>query len=430
MDYQEMYKSKLTTPDEAVKLIKDGWGVAVPVAVGQPPVLINALARREAEFTELNFWSVVDVYPTDMLKIGRSDRIEQDYSYCVASRKGIQQGQYVYTPIRLGEGPRILSRRDYQVVMMQVAPMDEYGYFSMGVSCDYIHGFMKKAEVIIVQVNENMPRTFGRNCIHISKVNAVVEATHPLAAMPSVPPNDNEKLIGEYVAELVDDGSTIQLGIGGIPNAAALALVNKKDLGVHTEMIADANRVLWEKGVITNSCKTYMPDVMVATFAMGSQELYQWLDNNPVAHFYPTELVNDPHIISRHDKMVSINSTLEMDLSGQACSESIGPLQYTHTGGQADFIYGACRSKGGKSIIAFESVANTKEGPQSKIVPHLKYGSFITSPRYETHYVVTEYGIADIKYQNLWERSKRLISIAHPDFRDWLRFEAKRVNFI
>jgi len=149
-----------------------------------------------------------------------------------------------------------------------------------------------------------------------------------------------------------------------------------------------------------------------------------------VAHFYPTELVNDPHIISRHDKMVSINSTLEMDLSGQACSESIGPLQYTHTGGQADFIYGACRSKGGKSIIAFESVANTKEGPQSKIVPHLKYGSFITSPRYETHYVVTEYGIADIKYQNLWERSKRLISIAHPDFRDWLRFEAKRVNFI
>ncbi|MEQ8174840.1 MAG: acetyl-CoA hydrolase/transferase C-terminal domain-containing protein [Syntrophomonadaceae bacterium] len=430
MDYREIYKSKLTTPDEAVKLVKDGWGVAVPVAVGQPPVLINALARRQAEFTKLDFWSVVDVYPTEMLKIERNERIEQDYSYCVASRKGEQQGQFVYTPIRLGEGPRILTRRKYQVVMLQVAPMDEYGYFSMGVSCDYTHAFMREAEVILVQVNENMPRTFGRNSIHVSKVGAIVEATHPLAALPSVSPNDNEKLIGQYVADLVEDGSTIQLGIGGIPNAAAMALESKKDLGVHTEMIADANRILWEKGAINNSHKTYMPDVMVATFAMGSQDLYEWLDENPIVHFYPTELVNDPYIIAQHEKMVSINSTLEMDLSGQACSESIGPVQYTHTGGQADFILGACRSRGGKSIIAFESVADTQEGPISKIVPHLRYGSFITAARYETHYVVTEYGVADIKYQNIWERSKRLINIAHPDFRDRLRFEAKKANLI
>ncbi len=430
MDFKELYRSKLTTADEAVMLIQDGWGVAVPVAVGQPPVLINALARREADFTRLDFWSVVDVYPTEMLKIERNDRIEQDYSYCVASRKGSQQGQFVYTPLRLGEGPRILSRRTYQAVMMQVAPMDEHGYFSMGVSCDYMHKFMRKSEVIIVQVNENMPRTFGRNSVHVSKVDAIVEANHPLAALPAAVPNDNEKLIGQYVADLVEDGSTIQLGIGGIPNAAAMALEGKKNLGVHTEMIADANRILWEKGAINNSCKTYMPDVMVATFAMGSKELYDWLDENPIVHFYPTELVNDPYVIGQHDKMVSINSTLEMDLSGQACSESIGPVQYTHTGGQADFVYGAGRSKGGKSIIAFESVANTSEGPISKIVPHLRYGSFITAPRYETHYVVTEFGIADIKYQNLWERSKRLISIAHPDFRDRLTFEAKKANFL
>jgi len=426
---QDIYKSKLMTADEAVKLIQDGWGVAVPVAVGQPPQLLNALARRKDEFTDLKLFSVVDVYPTDMLRLGRNP-VEQDYSYCVASRKGVQAGQFVYTPIRLGEGPRMLLRRKFQAVMLQVAPMDDHGYFSMGVSCDYTHGFIREAEVVIVQVNENMPRTFGRNVIHVSNVNAVVEITHPLAAIPPAPPNENEKLIGQYVADLVEDGSCIQLGIGGIPNAAAMAFENKKDLGVHTEMIADANMILWEKGVINNARKTFMPDVMVATFAMGSQELYDWLDNNPVVHFHPTEFVNDPFIIARNDKMVSINSTLEIDLSGQACSESIGPVQYTHTGGQADFVYGAGRSKGGKSVIAFESTAETKEGRVSKIVPHLKYGSFITAPRYETQYVVTEFGIADIKYQTLWERAKRLINIAHPDFRDWLRFEARKAHFI
>ena len=430
MGFNEIYQSKLMDADQAVKFIQDGWGVAVPVAVGQPPVLINALARRQNEFSKLNYWSVVDVYPTDMLAIERNDRIEQDYSYCFNSRKGEQAGQFVYTPVRLGEASQIIKHRKYQAVMLQVSPMDALGYFSMGVSCDYTKPFIDDAEVIIVQVNNNMPRTFGRNFVHVNQVSAIVEASHPLAALPSIKPNDNEQLIGQYIADLVEDGSTIQLGIGGIPNAAAMALENKKDLGVHTEMIADANRILWEKGAINNSRKTVLPDIMVATFALGSQELYKWLDNNPAVHFYPTEFVNDPMIIAQNNKMISINSTMEIDLSGQACSESIGPVQYTHTGGQADFVYGAGRSKGGKSIIALESVADTKEGRISKIVTHLKYGSFITAPRYETQYVVTEFGVACIKYQTLWERAKRLISIAHPDFRDQLMFEAKKVHFI
>jgi acyl-CoA hydrolase len=258
----------------------------------------------------------------------------------------------------------------------------------------------------------------------------VVEATHPLAVLPAIPPNENEKKIGQYIAELVEDGSCIQLGIGGIPNAAALALANKKDLGIHSEMIADSMRILWEQGVITNRLKTFMPHISVATFALGTEELYKWLDNNPAVHFYPCNYVNDPAIIGKNDKMVAINSAIEVDLSGQACAESIGPVQYSHMGGQPDFALGASRSRGGKSIIAFESAVKTKQGLVSKIVPHLRYGSFVTTARYDTHYVVTEYGIAMLKAQSIRERAKRLISIAHPDFRDQLKFEAQKANFL
>jgi acyl-CoA hydrolase len=275
-----------------------------------------------------------------------------------------------------------------------------------------------------------MPRTFGRNFIHVRDVDAIVEAEQPLAALPSIPPTDNEKLIGQYIADLVEDGSTIQLGIGGIPGAAALAFENKKDLGVHTEMIADSMRVLWEKGVITNRKKTFHPDVMLATFALGTPEMYKWLNNNPAVHFYPTDYVNDPVIISQNDKMVSINSALEIDLSGQVCAESIGPLQYTHVGGQQDFVEGAFRSRGGKSIIAFESTTMTKSGPVSKIAPHLKLGSFISTTRQDIQYVVTEYGVAILKGKTIRQRAQMLIDLAHPDFRDYLGFEARKANFL
>jgi acyl-CoA hydrolase len=245
-----------------------------------------------------------------------------------------------------------------------------------------------------------------------------------------VPPNDNEAIIGQYIADIVEDGSCLQLGIGGIPNAAALALENKKDLGVHTEMVADSMRVLWEKGVITNRAKNFMPDIMVTTFALGTQELYDWLDNNSMVHFYPTDFVNSPQIIARNDKMISINSILEIDLTGQACSESLGPVIYTHTGGQADFVLGASHSRGGKSILAFESTYMSKEGLKSRIVPHLQYGSFITTTRYDIQYCVTEYGVVNLKAQTVRERVKRLISIAHPDFRDQLMFAGRKANFI
>lgn len=432
MTLTELYHSKLMSADEAVKLIKDGWSVAVPVAVGQPPVLINALAQRKEEFTRVELFTVVDVYPTEMMKMGRDDPFLLDYSYCMVQRAGVQDGRYVYTPGRLGEVPRFPEyNRHHQAVMLQVAPMDKNGYFSMGLSCDYIMPLSKDAECIIVQVNEKMPRTFGRNFLHISQIDAVVEATHPLPALPyALEIDEKQALIGQYIAELVEDGSTIQLGIGAIPNAAAKALANKKDLGVHTEMYGDSLMWLTEQGVITNRCKNYLPDIAIATFSLGSEELYNWLDNNVSVHFYPCDMVNDPEIIARNDKLVSINSAIEVDLSGQVCSESIGPVQYTHTGGQADFVLGAGRSKGGKTIIAFESVTQTKQGRLSKIVTHLKHGSFVTAGRYDTNYVVTEYGVVSLKGKNIRDRVKGLIGIAHPDFREQLTLEAKQANFL
>jgi acyl-CoA hydrolase len=401
------------------------------VGPGQPPALINALAQRVHEFTQGELLTVVDVYPTAFHNSSRSENFVLDYSYCIVQRKGLQEGKYVYTPGRLGDVPHWPnSGRSFNVVMCQVAPMDKHGYFSLGTSCDYVLPWSKTAEIVLVQVNEKMPRTFGRNFIHVSEVTAIVEETVPLATLPSVPPNENEQIIGQYIADLVEDGACIQLGIGGIPNAVGLALETKKNLGVHTEMIADSIRILWEKGVVNNRAKNFMPDIMVATFALGPQELYDWLDNNPMVHFYPTDFVNDPFIIAQNDKMISINSTLEIDLSGQACSESIGHVPYTHTGGQADFVFGAGRSLGGKSVLAFESTYMTKEGLKSRIVPHLKLGSFVTTARYDIQYCATEYGVVNLKAQTLWERVRRLVSIAHPDFRDQLLFDARKANFI
>ncbi len=431
MNYKDIYQQKLTTPEEAVKLVEEGWRVTWPVAVGQPAILIDALVRRKDEFTYLEILTVVDAYPTELLNLTKDDPIKPDYSYCIIGRRGVQEGRFTYTPARLSQIPMYIDRgRPYQCVMMQVSPMDEFGYFSMGLSCDYAFPVAKKAEKIIVQVNENMPRTFGRNFWHVTEVDAIVEANTPLTALPVIPPNENETRIGNYIAELVEDGSCLQLGIGSIPSAVALALENKKDLGVHTEMFPDAIKILWEKGVITNRKKNYNPDVSIASFALGSEDLYKWLNNNPSVLFYSVDQVLNPANLAQNDKMVCINSGLEVDLTGQVNSESIGHKQYTHTGGQQDLIMGAFMSKGGKGIIALESTVETKKGRLSKIVPHLSYGAFVSTGRNDVQYIVTEYGIADLKIWSVRERAKRLIAIAHPDFRDELKFEAEKAGFI
>jgi acyl-CoA hydrolase len=429
VDFSEEYKRKLMTADEAVALIPDGAMAVCNVAVGHPVALANALVRRRHQIKDMDFFFVVDLYKTDIDLIEPDCGLRVDLGYPIIHRKDVQEGKFSYSPIRFFDAGKVFAqRRRVGATMHLVAPMDKNGYFCMGVGADYGLAASQLAEKVIVQVSSTVPRSHGENFVHISRVDAIVEAEQPLAALPEVPPNANETLIGQFCAELVDDGSTIQLGIGGIPNAAAVALEHKKDLGVHSEMAADTIRVLWEKGVVNNRRKNFMRDRCIFTFAMGSQKLYDWLDDNPGVEFRDVTFVNDPYIIGQNDNMVSINAALEVDLTGQAASESIGPRQYSHPGGQLDFVEGAWRSRGGKSILAFESVTQTSQGPISRISPLLNTGAVVTTPRHEVDYVVTEYGIACVKGMSIRERAKSLIAIAHPDFRDSLTFEARQLH--
>ncbi|NLB53157.1 MAG: acetyl-CoA hydrolase/transferase family protein [Syntrophomonadaceae bacterium] len=431
MDLKEEYRKKLMTADEAVKLIPDHSMVVTNVAVGHPVALVNALVKRQYEIQDVELFYVVDVYDTDIKNIQPDSGLRVDLGYPILHRKDVQQGKFYHTPIRFadaGKGWREL--RKVTATMHLVAPMDKHGYFCMGLGADYGLPAMRTAEKILVQVSSTVPRSHGENFVHISQVDAIVEAEQQLVALPEIPPNAKEQIIGQYCAELIKDGATIQLGIGGIPNAAAQALIDKKDLGVHSEMACDTMRMLWEQGVITNRKKTLYPDRCVFTFAMGSQKLYDWIDDNQSIVFRNVEWVNDPYVIGLNDNLISINGALEVDLTGQACSESLGHLQHTHPGGQLDFVNGAFRSKGGRSILAFESVANTPEGPVSRITWQLKPGAIVTTPRHDIDCVITEYGVANLKAYSIRERAKRLIAVAHPDSRDELAFHARKLHIL
>jgi 4-hydroxybutyrate CoA-transferase len=430
LDYKEQYRQKLMSADDAVKLIPDHSIVLTNVAVGHPVALVNALVRRQDEIQDVELFYVVDLYDTDIKDIHPESGLKVDLGYPVIHRRDVQEGKFYHSPVRFCDAARIFQERKVATTMHLVAPMDEHGYFCMGVGADYGLAAMRMAEKVLVQVSSTVPRSHGENFVHISQVDAIVEAEQQLFQLPDIPPNANEEIIGQYCAEFVQDGATIQLGIGGIPNAAATALVNKKDLGVHSEMACDTMRLLWEQGVITNRKKTLLPDRCVFTFAMGSQKLYDWINDNRGIEFRGVEWVNDPYVIGLNDNLISINGALEVDLTGQACSESIGHLQHTHPGGQLDFVNGAYRSKGGRSILAFESLANTPEGPVSRITWQLKPGAIVTTPRHDVDCVVTEYGVARLKGQSIRERAKRLIAIAHPDHRDELTFYARKLHLL
>jgi len=388
------------------------------------------LCRRQHEVENIELFYVVDVYDSDIKHLEANSGIKVDLGYPIVHRKDVQEGRFYYSPIRFFDAPTVWSRdRKVVATIHLVAPMDEHGYFCMGLGADYGLAASRTADKVLVQVSNTVPRTCGENFVHISQVDAIVEEEQKLFCLPEIAPNNNEQIIGQYCSELVEDGATIQLGIGGIPNAVAVALESKKDLGIHSEMACDTMRVLWEKGVITNRKKNFMTDRSIFTFAMGTQKLYDWIKNNPSIEFLSVGFVNDPYVIGLNDNMVSINGALEIDLTGQACSESLGPLQYTHPGGQLDFVNGAYRSKGGKSILAFESVANSPQGPVSRITWQLKPGAVVTTPRVDTDIVITEFGIAKVKGQPVNKRAKALINIAHPNYRDELTFQAKKIEF-
>lgn len=321
------------------------------------------------------------------------------------------------------------------MLLASCSAMDEHGYLSFSLGTTYEREIVDTGAVVIVEVNPNLPRTFGDTLLHISEIDALVEVKYPVASLPEPEFSDKDSVIGAYIAELVEDGSTIQLGIGGIPNAVAAALRCKKNLGIHTEMFTDGMVDLIQAGAVDNSRKTLYRHQSVATFALGTQRLYDFLDNNPSVVFKKGSWTNDPYVIGQNHKMVSINTTLEVDFFGQCASEAIGPVQFSGTGGQTDTAVGAQNSEGGKSVIALYSTAGVKDknGERqtvSKISPLLKPGSIVSLSRNDVDYVVTEYGVASLRGRSLKERAERLITIAHPDFRRELLLQAQKMMLL
>jgi acyl-CoA hydrolase len=435
-----MYKKKLCSADECAKFVQNRDGISAPMGNGQPAAIMNAIAKRvrENDLRDIVYSAGIDVKWMDTLSPDIQDRMQMNSGFVgVAVRQGCQKGLYTYMSNRLGQSVDIIANHVDHIkkgaVAAVVSPMDEHGFFSSGSHADIGWGSWRcgKFRDLYLEVNEHMPKTYGNNHYHISEVTALIENNTPLVELPEEPINREDEMIGQYIAELVPDGACVQIGIGGMPNAVAKYLKDKKDLGVHSEMLTDSMVDLYYDGVITCAKKNYNRYKMTGSFALGTKKLYDFIDNNPFVEMHCSSYVNDPYYIGMNDNMVSVNATLEVDLTGQCNSESIGYKQYSGAGGQLDFIQGCWRSKGGQSFLTVYSTYTDKEGKKhSSIVPILSPGAVVTTGRSEVESIVTEFGVAYLKGNEIRKRVLDLIGIAHPDFRDELTFEARKMNYI
>lgn len=415
---------KIVSAIEAVSHVKSGQRVFFQGAAMTPNILIDALCERYQELKNVEIFQIHTegkaLYAT--APYHESFRINS----CFVSanvRQALNSGYGDYIPIFLSE-IHLLFRKNIlpiDVAFIQVSPPDKHGYCSLGVSVDITLPAIQTAKIVIAQINPRVPRTHGDGIIHISRINAAIEADVPIYAAEIKPPTEIEQQIGLHVAGLIEDGATLQMGIGGIPNVILANLTHHRRLGIHTEMLSDGVLPLIEKGVITGEEKEIKTGKLVTCFALGTQKLYDFVDDNPIVHFKEAAYTNDTAIIRQNPKVTAINSALEIDLTGQVCADTIGKYQYSGVGGQMDFIRGASLSEGGKAIFAMASVTNKGI---SKIVPYLKQGAGVTTTRAHVHYIATEYGIVNLYGKNLRERAKALISIAHPDHREQLEKEA------
>jgi acyl-CoA hydrolase len=430
----ESYRAKLRTADEAVAMIPDGAFVVQGNAVGEPPALLEATARRARAggFTRLTMTSLLPLAASARTILAPEVRDVIHWQSIFASgadRTLIAAGDAVYSPAFFHQVPRLYREfMGIDVALICVSRVDQHGYMSLGVNVDTNRAAIESATLVLAEVNERMPRVHGDSWVHISEVDAIVEHTAPLAELPAPPERPEDAAMGRIIAEMIPDGATIQLGIGGVPNAVAKSLMTHKDLGIHTEMFVDAMVDLMESGVANGRQKTFHRSKAVYAFAAGSRRMYDFLDDNPAIEAHPVSYTNFPPNIARNDNLISVNATIEVDLTGQCCSESMGPAQWSGTGGQHDFARGAFDSKGGKSIIAFYSTA--KNGEVSRVVATLKPGAIVTTPRTEVHWLVSEYGAACLKGKSTAERARALIGLAHPKFRDQLTSEAKRLRYL
>lgn len=431
MSWVDDYKKKLCSAEEAVSVVKSGDRVYISGNAATPYVLMKALAQRKDELTNVELVHVLLMGEDPLSKPEMEGHFRHNSLFVgPADRKAINEGRADYVPIFLHQIPNLFysGQMPVDVAMLHLSPPDEHGFMSYGVEVLASKAAAEKAKIVIAQVNDQMPRVLGDSFIHVSRVHKIVEVSEPLPELERAPMTEVELKIGQYIAELIDDGCTLQLGIGGIPDAVLASLKNRRELGIHTEMVSDGVMEAIEAGIITGSRKTLHPYKVIMTFVLGSKRLYDFVDNNPIFEAHPTDYTNHPFIVAQNDNMVAINSAIEVDITGQVCSDSIGTYIYSGFGGQVDFIRGAAHSKGGKPIIALPSTA--KDGEISRIVPYLKQGAGVVTTRADVRYVVTEYGVAYLYGKNLQERTKALINIAHPKFRADLIKEAKKRNLL
>jgi len=431
MPWVDDYKKKLVTAEEAVVEINSHNRVYISGNAATPYVLMKALASRKDELEGVELVHVLLLGEDPLARPGMEGHFRHNSLFVgPADRKAINEGRADYIPIFLHQIPNLFysGQMLLDVAVLHLSPPDEHGFMSYGVEVLASKAAAETAKIIIAQVNEKMPRVLGDSFIHVSRVHKIIEVSEDLPQLEKEPFSEVERKIGHFIAELIEDGSTLQLGIGGIPDAVLSALKGRQDLGIHTEMVSDGVMEAIENGIITGAKKTFHPYKVILTFILGSNKLYGFTNNNPIFEAHPVDYVNHPFNVSQNETMVAINSAIEVDITGQVCSDSIGTYIYSGFGGQVDFIRGAAHSKKGLPIIALPSTA--KKGEISRIVPFLKRGAGVVTTRGDVMYVVTEYGVAYLHGKNLKERTEALINIAHPNFKDDLIKEAKDRHLI
>ena len=432
MEYDQRYADKAVTAEDAIQKIKRGSRVFIGTGCGEPQELIRTMVQDP---------NLQDILLYQMLSKTLSNYIDEPsflkrfslklFFISASMRKAAAEGRIDYLPTYLSQIPELFTtnRIGLDVALIQVSPPDQFGYCSLGLSVDITKAAMESAKLVIAQVNPRMPKTWGDSFVHIDGIDYLVFHEEPLVeSFPTAKDTEIDRRIGLYVSQLVDDGATLQIGFGTLPNTILPYLDSKKDLGIHTQLITDALLPLFEKGVITNKKKTLLPGRVVASLCMGSEKIYRFVDNNPMFYFRSSDFVNDPVVIARNDKLISISSALEVDITGQVCTDSIGGLFYSGIGDQVDFIRGSAMSKGGFSIIALPSTA--KNGTVSRIVSHLSDGAGVATTRADVNFVVTEYGIADLTGKSIFQRVMAMTQIAHPKFREELIEVAKKHRYI
>jgi 4-hydroxybutyrate CoA-transferase len=421
MSWELDYMKKLRTADEALSCVQSGMRVYIQPGCAEPETLVEALMRRGPFVQDVEIVHMMTMGAAPYVAPEMAGHFRHNAMFIGGNvREAINDGRADYTPIYLSEieGLFETGAMPIDVALLELSPPDSHGFCSFGVGVDTSLTAAKSARYVVAQINDQMPRTYGDSFIHVTDIDAVVNSSRPLCASKLPQITDMHRAIARNVADLIDDGAVLQTGIGGIPDAVLPFLMDRKDLAVHSELVSDGVIPLIEAGVLTGARKNFKPRKIILGFALGTKELFDFVDNNPIFEFHPTAYTNDPALIARNDDMVAINSALQVDLTGQVCSDSIGSQFYSGIGGQVDFLRGASRSKRGKPIIAISSTA--KSGTISRIVPMLSPGAGVVTSRGLIRYVVSEYGVAYLHGKSIRERAQALIDISHPKFREEL----------